>query len=241
MVERKKIAGGGGETFRHGFIFLPFHYLRAWNRLLLLLVCILFVHSSRINLVLPDVIAFFFQRYRARKESVERKVSLSSLLISYWIILRLACVKQRESAQATRLAHTWAPWVKGSGRRGGSHMKRSGMLVGTPKGYWKGRGPSFFRPLNGSIRTRKRAFCNKGFLLSRKSTSLPAEPLSGTVSALKCYCLMFSTLSGTRTRSGQPGLAAYLSIVLLIRLFQTSTWFEWAEYSLEEVHSDNLD
>ena len=51
MVDRKNIVGGGGETgagargiggdrsslarftFHRAFIFLPFHYLRAWNRL----------------------------------------------------------------------------------------------------------------------------------------------------------------------------------------------------------------
>ena len=78
-----------------------------------------------------------------------------------------------------------------------------GIFVLTPKRRWKRHGSSFFQPLrgtkNGSVRTWKCAFCNKGFLLLQKTISLTQEPLSGAVSKLKCYCLMFSTLSGTRT------------------------------------------
>ena len=43
-----------------------------------------------------------------------------------------------------------------------------------------------------------------GFILSRNFPSLAPEPLSGTVSTPTCYCLMFSTLSGTRTRDLDP-------------------------------------
>ena len=67
---------------------------------------------------------------------------------------------------------------------------------------------SFSRPLksteNCSLRNRKRTLRNKGFILSRKFTSPTPEPLSGTVSTLKCYCLMFSTPGGTRAREFDP-------------------------------------
>ena len=55
-----------------------------------------------------------------------------------------------------------------------------------------------------SIRNRKRTFRNKGFILSRKFTSLAPELLSGTASTPKCYFLMFSSLSGNRTRDFDP-------------------------------------
>ena len=45
---------------------------------------------------------------------------------------------------------------------------------------------------------------DKGFILSRKFTSLAPEPLSGAVSTPKCCSWMFSPLSGTRTRDFDP-------------------------------------
>ena len=97
--------------------------------------------------------------------------------------------------------------LKGGG--GDSHMKRLRMLIGNfcfdpqevLKRVWF---KLFFQPLKGTktgiIQNQKRAFRDKGFILSRKFTSLAPEPLSGTVSTPKCYSLMFGSLSGTRTR-----------------------------------------
>ena len=93
----------------------------------------------------------------------------------------------------------------GGGGRGDSHMVEDVRfdpwgtkkgVVSTPKRYTK----------SNRIRNRKRAFCmeapqcRKGSPVSRRFTPLPPEPLSSTAPTFKCYCLMFSTLSSTRTR-----------------------------------------
>ena len=65
--------------------------------------------------------------------------------------------------------------------------------------FWPLRGTK-----TGSVRDRKSVFRNTGLILSRNFPSLAPEPLSGTVSTPKCYCLMFSTLSGTRTQDFDP-------------------------------------
>ena len=109
------------------------------------------------------------------------------------------------------------------------HLTTSAILAVCARGWtpmWKGRGFSsgiFFWPLRGtkkgvvqvfypfrkgtktgSIWDRKRVFHNNSFILSWTFPSLAPEPLSGTVSTPKCYCLMFSTLSSTRTRYFDP-------------------------------------
>ena len=62
-----------------------------------------------------------------------------------------------------------------------------------------------FWPLRGTKRAWGNLFATlrgtkNGSMRNRKCT-LPTEPLSGTVSTLKCYCLMFSTLTGSKQNS----------------------------------------
>ena len=79
----------------------------------------------------------------------------------------------------------------------------SGIFYWSPRGTAKGVVQALFEPQkdpqNGNRRFVMKASFNRG-----SSLYYGREPLSSTVSTLKCYRLMFSTLSGTRARDFDP-------------------------------------
>ena len=63
---------------------------------------------------------------------------------------------------------------------------------------------------------RKHTFCHKGLIDSRTVHFTDTRaPTSGTVWTLECSCLMFSTLSGARTRDFDPWAVRRASLIFI--------------------------